>query len=80
VPDAEIRRLLTAALAKYGATGTEDLVKRVARQLGFKRTGENIRARIAAALNTLLSDGAVRVSDADGRVWLSAPNDGRPVS
>jgi hypothetical protein len=80
VPDADIRRLLTEALAKYGATGTEDLVKRIARQLGFRRTGENIRARIAAALNELLADGAVRVSDGDGRVGLAPPNDGLPVA
>ncbi len=54
-------------------------MKRVARQLGFKRTGENIRARIAAALNGLLADGSVRLSDADGRVWLAPPNESHPV-
>ena len=79
VPDADIRRLLTDGLAKYGATGTEDLVKRIARQLGFQRTGDKIRARIAATLNELLSEGVVRVSDGDGRVGLSPPNATPPV-
>ena len=79
MPDAEIRRLLTESLAKFGGTGTEDLVKRVARRLGFKRTGETIRARVAAVLNELLGAGAVRVSDGDDRVWLAPPTDNHPV-
>ena len=67
MPDAEIRRLLTAALGKYGGTGTEDLVKRVARQLGFKRTGPKIRERVADQVNKLAADGSLAVSG-DGRI------------
>ena len=73
VPDEHIRRLLTESLTRFGGTGTEDLVKRVARQLGFKRTGDVIRGRITTVLNDLIATDRVRVGGPDDRVWLSPP-------
>jgi very-short-patch-repair endonuclease len=73
VPDEHIRRLLTESLTRFGGTGTEDLVKRVARQLGFKRTGDVIRGRIATVLNDLIATERVRVGGPDDRVWLNPP-------
>src|SRR5207253_1321501 len=43
VPDAEIEKLLLDTVTRFGGTGTEDLVKRVSRELGFQRLGPHIK-------------------------------------
>jgi very-short-patch-repair endonuclease len=70
VPEAEIETLLLDTVTRFGGTGTEDLVKRVSRHLGYQRTGEKIRERIAGVLNALLTAGRVKLRD-DDRVWPS---------
>jgi hypothetical protein len=72
VPDEHIRRLLTEALARFGGTGVEELVRQVSRRLGFQRTGGVIRGRITTVLNDLLVTNRVREGE-DGRVWLTPP-------
>ncbi|HUR52953.1 MAG TPA: AAA domain-containing protein, partial [Gemmataceae bacterium] len=70
VPTLDIERLLTETVTQFGGTGTEDLLKRVTKQLGFKRMGENIKMRLAGVLNDLITSGKFRVSDGDDRIWV----------
>jgi hypothetical protein len=42
VPELEIRRLIEEVLAQAGGTDPKDLIRSVARRLGFERTGKNI--------------------------------------
>jgi len=60
VLDAHIRASLKAVASRAGATNWDDLVKLVARDLGFSRTGKKIRERLEGILNDELCSGALR--------------------
>ena len=54
VPGGVIEKLVLAVLASYGATAGDDLKQAVSRQLGFKRTGKNIVARLDLSIESLV--------------------------
>ena len=56
-------------LRSCGATGGEDLTQTVARQLGFKRTGNRIQARIKDVIEQLTRSGRLGRTE-DGRVQI----------
>ena len=56
-------------LASCGATGVEDLTQTVARQTGFKRTGNRIQARIKDVIERLTRSGRLGRTE-DGRVQI----------
>lgn len=60
VPDEEIRALAEAVLSRAGAVGWKNLLKQVARELGFGRTGKNIRERLESILERELQSGKFR--------------------
>ena len=57
VPDDIIEKLALALLGSYGATGEDDLKQAISRQLGFKRTGKNIVARLDRTIENLKRTG-----------------------
>jgi very-short-patch-repair endonuclease len=59
VPEPVIREVLCRTLHTFGATGESELIQTVTRQLGFKRTGSRIQARIEASLEGLIRAGQV---------------------
>lgn len=65
VPNALIEKLVLAALGSYGATGEDELKQAVARQLGFKRTGKNIVARLDRSIVNLTHAGKITRSEAN---------------
>jgi very-short-patch-repair endonuclease len=70
VPQVTIRKLLLDSLTRFGTTGEAELVKSVARQLGFQRTGARISARLAGCLDELAREGKVGRTE-DGRVRIN---------
>jgi very-short-patch-repair endonuclease len=60
VPDGRIRESAKAVIVRAGATDLDDLLKLVARDLGFTRTGTRIRKRLKVVLNRELSAGSFR--------------------
>ncbi|MFV1965874.1 MAG: hypothetical protein ACC628_10655 [Pirellulaceae bacterium] len=60
MPDEEIRALAEAVLSRAGAVGWKNLLKQVARELGFGRTGKNIRERLESILERELQSGKFR--------------------
>ncbi len=64
VPDSVLRDAIGSSLHTFGATIAEELIQAVARQLGFKRTGKRIQARIEECLEELIRTGQIcRTSD-----------------
>jgi very-short-patch-repair endonuclease len=59
VPEPVLEDLLCRALQTFGATEDTDLIQSVTRQLGFKRTGKRIQARIEECLEGLIRAGQV---------------------
>ena len=51
--------MLCRSLHDFGATEDSGLIQSVARQLGFKRTGNRIQARIEECLEVLIRAGQV---------------------
>jgi very-short-patch-repair endonuclease len=73
VPEAVLRELLCSSLHTFGATEANELAQAVARQLGFKRTGRRIQARIEACLEGLIRAGQIRRA-ADQRLQMALPS------
>ena len=74
VPDARIRDAATGIITRAGATDWDDLVRLVARELGFARTGSKIRVRLEMTLHGELSAGSLRrVGDRVTLAAVSAP-------
>jgi very-short-patch-repair endonuclease len=59
VPETTLFEVVCRTLHTYGATGESELIQAVARQLGFKRTGSRIQARIEGSLERLIRAGQV---------------------
>lgn len=60
VPDGQIRAAATVIMSRVGATDWDDLIKMVARELGFGRTGSKIRRRLETVLLSELRSGTLR--------------------
>lgn len=60
VPEDVVIEKALLILKRSGATDRNDLIKLVARELGFERTGRKIRDRVDEALNRELRAGSVR--------------------
>lgn len=60
VPDDRIRAAAIGIITHAGATDWDDLVRLVARELGFARTGSKIRVRLEATLNAEVRAGSLR--------------------
>jgi very-short-patch-repair endonuclease len=74
VPEAALREAVTSVLQTYGATEPGEVVQAVARQLGFKRTGNRIQARIEKCLEGLVRSGVVgRTADQRLQLTKGAP-------
>ena len=65
VPGDIIEKLALALLGSYGATGEDDLKQAISRQLGFKRTGKNIVARLDRTIESLVRTRKIVRSDAE---------------
>jgi hypothetical protein len=59
VSEPALREVVCRTLHAFGATPEGELIQAVARQLGFKRTGNRIQARIEACLEALIGVGQV---------------------
>jgi hypothetical protein len=70
VPESVLQELVRRTLHASGATEDAGLIQYVARQLGFKRTGERIRTRIEKCLEALIQAGQIGRS-ADGRLQVA---------
>ena len=66
VPEAAILAAAFAIVTACGATEPEDLYGAVARRLGFKRLGGNIRKRVERSVAQLARDGKLE-RQPDGR-------------
>lgn len=71
VPDSVLYEVVCESLRTYFATQEEELIQSVTRQLGFKRTGTRISARIKASLESLIQAGKVSRTT-DQRLQLAA--------
>ena len=60
VSDGQIRASALVVVVRSGATDWDDLVKLVARELGFARTGRKIRERLETVLHNEVRSGALR--------------------
>jgi very-short-patch-repair endonuclease len=79
VPESVVREFVRDALRAHGATEAGELIRHVARQLNFRRTGPRIQARIEECLKKLLAANQI-CHTADQRLQLVArdvigPND-----
>lgn len=74
VPLTVIKNLVLSLLETYGATDQEQLAIPVARRLGFRRTGDQIKKRIDQCVNTLISQKMVLRTE-DGSLKLNANNE-----
>jgi len=64
VPKGEIQKTAEAVLKRAGATEQDDLIKLVARELGFQRLGPRIRQKIEEQIQSQLRSGSLqRVGD-----------------
>ena len=63
VPDDTISSLATDLLRAYGATDEGELIKAIARSLGFRRTGKHIRNRIDTCMAELKDAGTLKKTD-----------------
>ncbi len=71
VPPSAICELIMDSLVRFGATEEGDLTKEVARQLGFKRTGDRIKQKIGEGVESLIRDG--KIAREDGRLQVVGP-------
>jgi very-short-patch-repair endonuclease len=65
VPATVLNGVILGVLRKYGQTTDEELVRQVARELGFLRAGRRIAARIGRRIADLIAAGRVRRADGD---------------
>jgi len=65
VPEQILHNAIRQLLRSFGQTSRDELVRTVARQLGFQRAGRRIQARIEAALAHLKSSGDLTHSSDD---------------
>jgi very-short-patch-repair endonuclease len=72
VPDRMLRELLCDSLQTFGATEAGELIRAVARRLGFRKTGSRIQTRIEACIEELIRKGLV-CRAADQRLQLAPP-------
>jgi very-short-patch-repair endonuclease len=70
VPNEAIVRILLVELKKYGATERDDLIRQVARELGFLRTAHRIRARVGDFIDQCVAQGRLKTQE-DGRLVLT---------
>ena len=70
VPEPVLREKVCGTLQAFGATESGELIQSVARQLGFRRTGDRIQERIERCLEGLIQAGQVSRT-ADGRLQLT---------
>jgi hypothetical protein len=59
VPESLLCEVVCERLRTIGATQEGELIQDVARQLGFKRTGNRIQARIEGSLESLIRAGKI---------------------
>jgi hypothetical protein len=71
IPPSAILELLMDSLRQFGSTEVGDLTKEVARQLGFKRTGDRIKQKIGEDVESLIREG--KIGREDGRLQVAAP-------
>jgi hypothetical protein len=64
------------SLRQFGSTEAVDLTKEVARQLGFKRTGDRIKQKIGECVESLILEG--KIGREDGRLQAAAPGPTSP--
>ncbi|MFG0333882.1 MAG: AAA domain-containing protein, partial [Maioricimonas sp. JB049] len=74
VPETYLTSRLQEIARRLGTTQRDDLIRSVARDLGFARTGNRIRQRIDECLHAQIAD-RVLTEDADGRVGIAADPD-----
>lgn len=67
VPTAEIARVLIETLKRCGATPKDDLIRQVARQLGFQRSGRRIQETVSIAINDCITKTRISIQE-DGRL------------
>lgn len=70
VPDHVLQEMLLRGLRSFGATGATELTQAVSKQLGFKRTGKRIQARIEEVIEGLKRTGSICCT-ADQRLQLA---------
>jgi very-short-patch-repair endonuclease len=67
VNEPELQAAVLASLTEFGTMEADDLIAAVSRRFGFKRVGPRIRDRVASAINTLLGETKLSMTD-DNRV------------
>ena len=65
VPAAVLNEVILRVLHRYGQTTNEELIKSVARELGFLRVGRRIAAKIGRRITDLIAASRVRRADDD---------------
>ena len=65
VPGYVLRDVILGVLHRYGQTTDEELIKAAARELGFKKAGKRIAARIGRRIAELIAAKVVRRADGD---------------
>ncbi len=63
VPNHVLRELISGLLRRVGQTSREQLVKSVARELGFQRTGKKIQERVEATIDNMAVRGDLMNND-----------------
>jgi hypothetical protein len=63
VPEKVIVEKVLLLLRRYGKTAPDDLIKEVARELGFNRTAHRIKTRLSGAIESLILGKVVYSSD-----------------
>ena len=57
VPENVLRQAVVELLRRFGQTNRDELLRAVARQLGFQRTGRRIQDRVGGALDLMIAGG-----------------------
>ena len=57
-------------LKKFGATDKADLIRQVARELGFQRSGHRIQSRVGDVIDQSVAQGRLKAQE-DGRLVLT---------
>jgi very-short-patch-repair endonuclease len=65
VPSDVLKKVILEVLNRYGHTTDEELIKTVARKLGFHRVGKRIEARIGKRIADLIAAKVVRRAEGD---------------
>jgi very-short-patch-repair endonuclease len=74
VQDGVILDCAQTILMQAGATGTEDLMRMISRELGFMRMGARIRTRLDSNIAEGINQGKLR--QVDDRIWLARSDTG----